>query len=304
MAYVERRLAELYPSQGQSTTPVAAGVQSEEAREVLMALLGRLNADMALGSRSVEEVVEGVLNQLARPDPVPLIRRALELAQELQRLSGPPDEAFPAAAGLLEKYHLRQEPLHELEQLVHILRGAGLPKDALHVDLGFGRGLYYYTGMIFEIYADDGDGNTHQLCGGGRYDDLIAALGGRRHTPACGLAFGLERLLACSELEGEGPGVDILISTEGAPAMAAALDASRRLRALGLAVELEVRGRSAHASRAYAARRGIRWCVRAHCEGEERGFQIVDSVSGLEVHVAGSEELVGWMCRHMRGDAG
>jgi histidyl-tRNA synthetase len=58
------------------------------------------------------------------------------------------------------------------------------------------RGLDYYTRTIFEYWlADDSEGKN-ALGGGGRYDGLVKLLGGREETPACGLAMGLDRIVA------------------------------------------------------------------------------------------------------------
>ncbi len=54
------------------------------------------------------------------------------------------------------------------------------------------RGLDYYTETVFEIVSDDLGGAQNTLCGGGRYNNLIAELGGPK-TPAFGFAFGVER---------------------------------------------------------------------------------------------------------------
>ncbi|MBC5825730.1 MAG: histidine--tRNA ligase [Candidatus Eremiobacteraeota bacterium] len=61
------------------------------------------------------------------------------------------------------------------------------------VDPKIVRGLDYYTRTVFEMSAG-GLGTQNALCGGGRYDGLIAAMGGPA-TPAVGLAMGMERLL-------------------------------------------------------------------------------------------------------------
>jgi len=57
------------------------------------------------------------------------------------------------------------------------------------------RGLNYYTRTIFEIWHDD-EKNTQRnsLCGGGRYDNLIENIGGKR-TPGAGFAIGIERVI-------------------------------------------------------------------------------------------------------------
>jgi histidyl-tRNA synthetase len=60
------------------------------------------------------------------------------------------------------------------------------------------RGLDYYNRTVFEISpADDGEGDVKRqssLGGGGRYDNLVEAMGGRP-SPACGFGLGLERVI-------------------------------------------------------------------------------------------------------------
>ena len=55
------------------------------------------------------------------------------------------------------------------------------------------RGLDYYTRTVFEVEPPEKEGQS-TLGGGGRYDDLIEALGGKP-TPAVGFAAGLERII-------------------------------------------------------------------------------------------------------------
>lgn len=55
------------------------------------------------------------------------------------------------------------------------------------------RGLDYYTKFVFE-FVTNVDGNDLTICGGGRYDDLSASLGGK-DLPATGLAIGVERII-------------------------------------------------------------------------------------------------------------
>jgi histidyl-tRNA synthetase len=58
------------------------------------------------------------------------------------------------------------------------------------------RGLDYYNRTAFEVWLkDDEAGKASALGGGGRYDGLIAQLGGRE-TPALGFALGIERIIA------------------------------------------------------------------------------------------------------------
>lgn len=65
------------------------------------------------------------------------------------------------------------------------------------------RGLDYYTRTTFEITADTGLGSQNAVAAGGRYDGLVAELGGPA-TPCFGFAIGMERLALLLD-RGEAP---------------------------------------------------------------------------------------------------
>jgi len=87
------------------------------------------------------------------------------------------------------------------------------------------RGLDYYTSTVFEFITQDlGAQNT--VLAGGRYDNLIAKMGGQ-DLPAIGCAAGIERLMLLSNLETKTPRpVSIIYVTENeqAAALRLALD--------------------------------------------------------------------------------
>ena len=62
------------------------------------------------------------------------------------------------------------------------------------------RGLDYYSRTVFE-WITDKLGAQSAVCSGGRYDGLVAQLGGR-DTPAVGWALGLERIVELVRAEG------------------------------------------------------------------------------------------------------
>ena len=57
----------------------------------------------------------------------------------------------------------------------------------VRLDLTIVRGLAYYTGIVFEVF--DAKGELRAVCGGGRYDELLHALGGV-DLPAAGFGWG------------------------------------------------------------------------------------------------------------------
>jgi histidyl-tRNA synthetase len=112
------------------------------------------------------------------------------------------------------------------------------------VDPGLVRGLDYYTRTLFEIkgaHAKLGAGST--LLGGGRYDTMVAGLGGPS-VPAIGFAAGLERLLIASEDPSTATVVDAFVAPLGDAATTAALRLARDLRQGGVRCQAETRGGS------------------------------------------------------------
>jgi histidyl-tRNA synthetase len=127
------------------------------------------------------------------------------------------------------------------------------------------RGLDYYTRTTFE-FKDEAIGAQDSICGGGRYDGLIEAIGGPP-THAIGFGAGIERLLlSIGELELEPEGIDVFfVADEGADRapIAAAL---AELRRRGLRADMDYAGRSVKGQRTQATRLGAR-----HVEAVEPG---------------------------------
>ena len=129
---------------------------------------------------------------------------------------------------------------------------------SIQFDLTIVRGLAYYTGIVFEIF--DRAGELRAVCGGGRYDRLLAAVSGA-DLPAVGFGMGdvvLGELLRDRGLLPEhAPGVDDYVIAVGETErplqrrIAAALRATGRSVAYGLkATPVSRQFKDAHALRA------------------------------------------------------
>ena len=116
------------------------------------------------------------------------------------------------------------------------------------------RGLDYYTKTVFEFISGD-IGAQSTVCGGGRYDGLIADLGGNP-MPALGFAAGIERLLLTMDAQGvEIPTpepCDVYIASMGDEARKKASSLALSLRRAGLYAEFDVVGRGLRAQMKYA----------------------------------------------------
>jgi histidyl-tRNA synthetase len=89
--------------------------------------------------------------------------------------------------------------LDEIALLFDYLAALGA-LEKIKFNLSLARGLDYYTGVIFEAVAHDGDSDVRvgSIAGGGRYDELIGMFSGRK-VPAVGGSIGIERVFALIE---------------------------------------------------------------------------------------------------------
>lgn len=234
--------------------------------EGVIALLRQSGVQFEGGTRSPEEIVAGLLEQRQRRYDEPLMRDALAFVRELTNLAGKPADVMPGLRKLVASRQISDEPLNELESIIGLLQVNGDEQVTVTIDLGMGRGLRYYTGMLFEIYAEEGG---QQICGGGRYDDLAQVLGARSATAACGFSLGLERALAANP--DESPAVlqpRAMVWTGDDPATA--ISTASKLRDDGWIATVDPRKRSESAARRAAQRQGYDLFVRVTAGEEER----------------------------------
>jgi histidyl-tRNA synthetase len=105
------------------------------------------------------------------------------------------------------------------------------------------RGLDYYTKTTFEMVTDR-LGAQSAVAAGGRYDRLVADLGGP-HLPGIGFAMGAERLaLLLAEATAPSPGPSLFIATLGAEAERYGFRLLTRLQRQGEYVEMDYAGKS------------------------------------------------------------
>ena len=120
-----------------------------------------------------------------------VLSRVRDEVHALAELRGP---AGPMLDRLDREYTaLAPESVAALRSLLCMLEHHGVDSGRIELDLGFGRGIGFYTQMIFEIIVPTPEGQV-EVCGGGRYDGLARVLGSDRDDRGAGFAFGLERL--------------------------------------------------------------------------------------------------------------
>jgi histidyl-tRNA synthetase len=155
--------------------------------------------------RLFRHLVPDVTGRRSGHEIIHRLRRKWDLAHSLTEIVGRVRDQVRALADLrgpaqsvLERLSPRYSALAPrsvagLGDLARSLAERGVPAGRVELDLGFGRGIGFYSQMIFELVVPTPNGPI-EVCGGGRYDGLARVLGSDRDQRGVGFAFGLERL--------------------------------------------------------------------------------------------------------------
>jgi histidyl-tRNA synthetase len=152
------------------------------------------------------------------------------------------------------------EGIRRLRELVSVVQAAGVPAEAVQLDLAIARGLDYYTGTIYETFLADLPG-IGSVCSGGRYDNLAEKYT-KQTLPGVGASLGLDRLLAAMDelhlLSKASTPAPVLLVQFTAERLGDYEKMARDLRAQGIGVEVFPEPKKLGQQFQYAERRGFR----------------------------------------------
>jgi len=167
-------------------------------------------------------------------------------------------QALLANAPVMADY-LDAESKDDFARLCELLTAAGVP---FTLNNRLVRGLDYYNKTVFE-WTTTALGAQGTVCGGGRYDGLVAQFGGR-DTPAAGFAIGLERLvLLLQQGEMAAETVDLYVVLADDAALQHALPHIENLRQAlpDCAIQMNLGGGSFKAQFKRADKSGAAWAL-------------------------------------------
>lgn len=184
--------------------------------------------------------------------------------------------------------HLDDESKQEFAILCQTLDQAGL---AYEINPRLVRGLDYYGKTVFE-WVTDQLGSQGTICAGGRYDGLVAQLGGKGAT-AIGFAIGIERLISLLEATDALPkieNVDVYLVAVGEAAASHSLLLAEQLRDQlpDLKLITHCGGGSFKNQFKRADRSGARWTF---ILGDD---EVEQKVVGVKTMETGEQETIAW----------
>ncbi|MBS7628286.1 histidine--tRNA ligase [Candidatus Bathyarchaeota archaeon] len=214
----------------------------------------RQNAILALADKKRYEEALERLKEWGLQDSI------IDLLSNLFSLKGSIDSVMEEALGYLKDFPEAMDILKELGKVLRYLRDRFSEVEFI-IDLGFARGLEYYTGIIFEGFTE---GLESAILGGGRYDKLVELYGGDP-TPGVGFSAGIDRIQLVMDEQGLFQGFSLekplyLVPVKG-DFMKQAMDLALKLRSSGVPVEVEILGRSVTRALRYAEAKGFRYVM-------------------------------------------
>jgi len=162
----------------------------------------------------------------------------------------------------------------------------------VEVDLTIVRGLAYYTGTVFELF--DAGRTLRAICGGGRYDGLLVALGGV-DLPALGFGMGDVVLAELLKERGLAPAsaaeVDVFVAAVTDEDMRDVLAVAHELRDAGLACEFALGGQTLGKQLKLADARGAGRAIVVGPEERARGEVLLKDLTANTQRAVARTEL-------------
>jgi histidyl-tRNA synthetase len=174
------------------------------------------------------------------------------------------------------------ERIADLERYHTYLENLGVA-EWVQLDLSIVRGLAYYTGIVFELF--DAQGEFRAICGGGRYDNLLNALGGA-DLPALGFGMGdvvLGELLRARGLSDAPTGEpDFWVAAAEDGDLSDVMRAATELRRAKASVEYALRPQSLSKQRKAAFSAGATYFITLAADFRQSGALELDEVQRVE----------------------
>ena len=224
--------------------------------EIRLKFNNRRLMDAAIGGLGLSEQKTAVFRLIDRRDKMPAEawdKYAGELGLSAQALDG-------LKALLANQDQWRQS--EEATAFVAAAEALGIA-EFLEYDPTVIRGLDYYTGTVME--AHDREGEFRAILGGGRYDDLVGAVGGDR-MPGVGFAMGDVVMGLVAQKYGKVPGLSaspsqVLVTMFDKDSQTEALRLAAELRAAGVRAEWYPEAAKLDRQLKYADASGIRYAI-------------------------------------------
>lgn len=162
---------------------VRADLSAVDAREIIR--YGLSERSQTLGGRTLDEIAQRLEQKRTRAAQRAHYQAAIDFLDRWASIRADVDSGLAQIEALIPAADAEsQAEFQALCATIELLSAAGIDQSTIIVQPGLERSWDYYTGIVFELRADD-----RQVGGGGRYDELVRLLGAPVDVPAVGFAL-------------------------------------------------------------------------------------------------------------------
>ncbi len=171
-----------------------------------------------------------------------LSKTSTEKILKFIKINGNTEFVLKEAERILNDSKEGKEGINDLKKIVSYLKNMKVDSK-FKIDLSLARGLDYYTGPIFEVFAEEGIGS---LAGGGRYNKMIGLFLGK-DIPASGISFGVERIIEVMKerrmIKEVKSKTKVFVAAVNDEVREKVLDISQMLRKNNIPTDFDIKGR-------------------------------------------------------------
>ena len=145
----------------------------------------KMDQDKIIASRSILDILKRFDKKIKDPRSFNEGKKIVKIIRSFLKINCRLSNLDKKLFEFTKKNNLKKNIFKEYKSIQNLKK---LNSDVIFIT-NFGRNIEYYTGIVFEVFAD-----KKEIARGGRYDDLLKSLGAKKNIPAVGAAINLNNI--------------------------------------------------------------------------------------------------------------
>ena len=145
----------------------------------------KLDQDKVIAGRSILEILKRFDKKIKDPRSFSDGKKIVKIIKSFLKINCKLSELDKKLLGFAKKNNLKKSIFRDFKSIQNLKK----LNQNVHFIANFGRDVEYYTGIVFEVFAE-----KKEIARGGRYDDLLKSLGAKKNIPAVGAAINLNNI--------------------------------------------------------------------------------------------------------------
>ena len=145
----------------------------------------RMNKNKVIAGRSIEEILKRFDKKIKDPRSFTEGKKIVKIIKSFLKINCKLNQLDDTLLDFSKRNSLKKNIFKDFKSIQNLKK---LNKEVIFIT-NFGRNIEYYTGLVFEIFAE-----KKEIARGGRYDDLLKSLGAKKNIPAVGAAINLNNI--------------------------------------------------------------------------------------------------------------